>query len=141
MQVVDILIYKGREELEVQFLLTARLVVRPHTMSAAAEQLQAESTAFSDAQHWAAWRPYAKPSCLLIAVRCHRLIEQACGISQARDALLMAVSAAQSVALQHKQRHHLIGQFIMAPQKLREQMARKRPISEFLENFYTNRLP
>ncbi|CAL5218776.1 g495 [Coccomyxa viridis] len=47
----------------------------------------------------------------------------------------------ESVALQHKQRHHLIGQFIVAPQKLREQMARKRPISEFLENFYTNRLP
>ncbi len=53
----------------------------------------------------------------------------------------MAVSAPQSVVLQHKQRHHLIGQFIVAPQKLQEQMARKRPISEFLENFYTNRLP
>lgn len=47
----------------------------------------------------------------------------------------------ESVVLQHKQRHHLIGQFIVAPQKLQEQMARKRPISEFLENFYTNRLP
>ena len=54
---------------------------------------------------------------------------------------LMAAVALQSVALQHKQRHHLIGQFIVAPQKLREQTARKRPISEFLENFYTNRLP
>ena len=53
----------------------------------------------------------------------------------------MPVCAVQSVALQHKQRHHLIGQFIVAPQKLKEQMARKRPISEFLENFYTNRLP
>ncbi len=53
----------------------------------------------------------------------------------------MGMCALQSVALQHKQRHHLIGQFIVAPKKLREQMARKRPISEFLENFYTNRLP
>ena len=54
---------------------------------------------------------------------------------------LQLFCAVQSVALQHKQRHHLIGQFIVAPQKLREQMARKRPISEFLESFYTNRLP
>ena len=57
------------------------------------------------------------------------------------SAVVTAMSAPQSVALQHKQRHHLIGQFIVAPQKLREQMARKRPISEFLENFYTNKLP
>ena len=54
---------------------------------------------------------------------------------------LLVFCAVQSVALQHKQRLHLIGQFIVAPQKLREQVARKRPISEFLENFYTNRLP
>lgn len=57
------------------------------------------------------------------------------------SAVVRAVSAPQSVALQHKQRHHLIGQFIVAPKKLREQLARRRPISEFLENFYTNRLP
>ena len=62
-------------------------------------------------------------------------------LSATRICSLQVLCAVQSVALQHKQRHHLIGQFIVAPQKLREQTARKRPISEFLENFYTNRLP
>ncbi|EIE26072.1 hypothetical protein COCSUDRAFT_40238 [Coccomyxa subellipsoidea C-169] len=46
----------------------------------------------------------------------------------------------ESVALQHKQRHHLIGQFVIAPSKMRAEMHRKRDISPFLLKFYNNQL-
>ena len=46
----------------------------------------------------------------------------------------------QSVALQHKQRHHLIGQFVVAPSQKLAEMHRKKDISTFLERFYNNQL-
>ena len=46
----------------------------------------------------------------------------------------------QSVALQHKQRHHLIGQFVVAPSQKLAEMHRKKDISAFLEKFYNNQL-
>ena len=46
----------------------------------------------------------------------------------------------QSVALQHKQRHHLIGQFVITPQQMLAAMHRKKPMSTFLEKFYNNQL-
>jgi hypothetical protein len=47
---------------------------------------------------------------------------------------------AQSVALQHKQRHHLIGQFVVTPAQMLAAMHRKKDISAFLEKFYNNQL-
>ncbi|CAL8470317.1 g9859 [Coccomyxa elongata] len=44
----------------------------------------------------------------------------------------------ESVALQHKQRHHLIGQFVIAPSEMRAEMHKKRDISPFLLRFYNN---
>lgn len=51
-----------------------------------------------------------------------------------------AVCLLQSVALQHKQRHHLIGQFVIAPSEMRAEMHKKRDISPFLLRFYNNQL-
>jgi hypothetical protein len=97
-QVIDILIYKGREELEVSQILSINYAFMTRPI---------------EAYHQSFFRsiPDLGP-CMVL----------------------------QSVALQHKQRHHLIGQFIVAPEKLREQLHRNRDMSVFMEKFYTNQL-
>ena len=104
LQAIDLLIFKGKEELDVRGPCTESLADSPPCSG----------------------RGVARPACQ--------------GLCKPPTLNSTIPCAAQMVQQQHKQRHHLINDYVVGPQQARqvEELERKENLSKFMKGFYIN---